>query len=30
VYWRLGNAALAKKYTDLTRETPPPVRGEQR
>jgi tetratricopeptide (TPR) repeat protein len=30
VYARLGNTALAKKYTDLTRETPPPVRGEQR
>ena len=30
VYSRLGDAALAKKYTDLTRETPPPVRGEQR
>jgi len=30
VYARLGDTALAKKYTDLTRETPPPVRGEQR
>jgi tetratricopeptide (TPR) repeat protein len=30
VYARLGDAALAKKYMDLTRETPPPVRGEQR
>lgn len=30
VYERLGNADLAKKYADLTRETPPPVRGEQR
>jgi len=30
VYARLGDVALAKKYTDLTRETPPPVRGEQR
>jgi tetratricopeptide (TPR) repeat protein len=30
VYARLGETALAKKYTDLTRETPPPVRGEQR
>ena len=30
VYSRLGDTALAKKYTDLTRETPPPVRGEQR
>ena len=30
VYARLGDAALAKKYADLTRETPPPVRGEQR
>jgi len=29
VYARLGEAALAKKYIDLTRETPPPVRGEQ-
>ena len=30
VYARLGDTALAKKYTDLTRGTPPPVRGEQR
>jgi len=30
VYARLGDTALAKKYADLTRETPPPVRGEQR
>jgi tetratricopeptide (TPR) repeat protein len=30
VYARLGDTALAKKYTDLTRATPPPVRGEQR
>jgi tetratricopeptide (TPR) repeat protein len=30
VYARLGETALAKKYIDLTRETPPPVRGEQR
>ena len=30
VYTRLGEKALAKKYTDLTRETPPPVRGENR
>jgi tetratricopeptide (TPR) repeat protein len=30
VYARLGDTALAKKYTDLTRETPPPIRGEQR
>lgn len=30
VYARLGNADLAKKYADLARETPPPVRGEQR
>ena len=30
VYARLGDKALAKKYTDLTRETPPPVRGESR
>lgn len=30
VYTRLGDKALAKKYTDLTRETPPPVRGESR
>ena len=30
VYTRLGDKALAKKYADLTRETPPPVRGESR
>jgi tetratricopeptide (TPR) repeat protein len=30
VYTRLGDKALSKKYTDLTRETPPPVRGESR
>jgi Flp pilus assembly protein TadD len=30
VYARLGDAALAKKYMDLTRETRPPVRGENR
>src|SRR5256885_2496047 len=30
VYERLGNADLAKKYAELTRTTPPPVRGEQR
>jgi tetratricopeptide (TPR) repeat protein len=30
IYTRLGEAGLAKKYMDLTRETPPPVRGEQR
>jgi tetratricopeptide (TPR) repeat protein len=30
VYTRLGNAELAKKYADLTRETPAPVRGEER
>ncbi len=30
VYARLGNADLAKRYADLTRQTPPPVRGEQR
>ncbi len=30
VYTRLGDKASAKKYTDLTRETPPPVRGESR
>jgi len=30
VYARLGETALARKYMDLTRETPPPVRGEQR
>jgi tetratricopeptide (TPR) repeat protein len=30
VYARVGDAALARKYADLTRATPPPVRGEQR
>jgi tetratricopeptide (TPR) repeat protein len=30
VYARLGNTALARKYMDLTRETPPPVRSESR
>ena len=30
VYERLGDADLAKKYAELTRKTPPPVRGEQR
>lgn len=30
VYTRLGDKASAKKYTDLTRETPAPVRGESR
>jgi tetratricopeptide (TPR) repeat protein len=30
IYTRLGDNALAKKYTDLTRETPPPVRKESR
>ncbi|MBV9572983.1 MAG: tetratricopeptide repeat protein, partial [Acidobacteriales bacterium] len=30
VYTRLGEPALAKKYTDLTRATLPPVRGESR
>ncbi len=30
IYTRLGEKALATKYTDLTRETPPPVRGESR
>ena len=30
VYARLGETALARKYMRLTRETPPPVRGEQR
>lgn len=29
VYARLGDTALAKKYMDLTRATPPPVRGER-
>jgi len=28
VYSRLGEAGLAKKYIELTRETPPPVRKE--
>jgi tetratricopeptide (TPR) repeat protein len=30
IYTRLGDKALAKKYTDLTRETLPPMRGESR
>ena len=30
IYTRLGDKASAKKYMDLTRETPPPVRGESR
>src|SRR5258708_1292174 len=30
VYARLGETELAKKYMKLTRDTPPPVRGEQR
>jgi tetratricopeptide (TPR) repeat protein len=30
IYTRLGDTALAKKYINLTRETPPPVRGESR
>ncbi len=30
VYTRLGEKELAKKYTDLTRETRPPVREESR
>ena len=30
IYTRLGDKALAKKYTELTRETPPPVRKESR
>jgi tetratricopeptide (TPR) repeat protein len=30
VYGRLGETGLAKKYADLSRETEPPVRGEQR
>ena len=30
VYTRLGDRDLAKKYANLTRETPPPVRGESR
>jgi hypothetical protein len=28
IYSRLGEINLAKKYADLTRETPPPVQGE--
>jgi Tfp pilus assembly protein PilF len=28
VYSRMGETDLAKKYADLTRETPPPVRKE--
>ena len=30
VYTRLGDKASAKRYAALTRETPPPVRGESR
>ena len=30
IYARLGETELARKYADLTRETPPPVRGEHR
>lgn len=30
IYTRLGDRVLAKKYIDLTRGTPPPVRGESR
>jgi cellulose synthase operon protein C len=30
IYARLGETGLAKKYADLTRDTPPPVRGENR
>ena len=30
VYARLGETELAKKYMELTRDTPVPVRGEQR
>ncbi len=30
VYGRLGEAGLAKKYAQLSRETAPPVRGERR
>ena len=30
VYARLGETKLAKKYADLIRGTPPPVRGEHR
>jgi tetratricopeptide (TPR) repeat protein len=30
IYARLGEADLARKYAELTRETPPPIRGEHR
>jgi len=30
IYARLGETELAKKYAELTRDTPPPVRGEDR
>jgi hypothetical protein len=30
VYGRLGETDLARKYADLSRETEPPVRGQQR
>ena len=30
IYARLGETELAKKYAELTRDTPPPVRGENR
>ena len=30
IYARLGETELAKKYAELTRNTPPPVRGESR
>jgi tetratricopeptide (TPR) repeat protein len=30
IYARLGEAELARKYAALTRDTPPPVRGENR
>jgi len=30
VYARLGDTERARKYAELTRQTPPPVRGEQR
>jgi tetratricopeptide (TPR) repeat protein len=30
IYGRLGQTELAKKYAALTRDTPPPVRGETR
>ena len=30
VYARLGDTEQARKYAELTRQTPPPVRGEQR